>query len=115
MQVGRIYRNDEPVIGNVWLADSVLTRARGLLARPALQTDQGLAIVPCNSVHTFGMNYSLDIVFIDSTARIIKLYRNLPKWRLALAPRASWTLELPAGEIERLNLSLGDKLQWISV
>src|SRR5690606_17231162 len=103
MQIGKVYRNDELAIGNVWRADTVLTRARGLLGRPALQADQGLAIVPCHSIHTFGMKYPLDVVFIDSTDRIIKLYHNLPRWRMAMAPRATWTLELYAGEIARLD------------
>jgi len=112
MKVGKIYRESELLIEHVWRADTALTRARGLLGRPPLQINQGLVIEPCSSIHTFGMQYAIDIVFVDSADRIVKLVSHLEKWRIFMSARAKWTLELKAGEIARLNIKMGDKLQW---
>jgi uncharacterized membrane protein (UPF0127 family) len=112
MQVGRIYCGQELLVEHAWRADTALTRARGLLGRPPLQTGQGLVITPCSSIHTFGMQYDLDIVFLDFADRIVKLVCHLGKWRMAMSARARWTLELRAGEAARLNLKLGDELNW---
>lgn len=114
MKVGKIYRESELLIEHVWRADTVLTRARGLLGRPPLEMNQGLVITPCSSIHTIGMRYALDIVFVDAVGSVIKLYSHLGKWRTAIAMGAAWTLELKAGEISRLNIAVGDKLQWRS-
>lgn len=112
MKVGKIYRESELLIEHVWRADTVLTRARGLLGRLPLEMNQGLVIAPCSSIHTIGMRYALDIVFVDAVGSVIKLYSHLGKWRTAIAMGATWTLELKAGEISRLNIAIGDKLQW---
>jgi uncharacterized membrane protein (UPF0127 family) len=115
MKVGKLYRESELLIEQVWLADTVLTRARGLLGRPQLQTCEGLVIAPCSSIHTFGMQYDLDIVFLDSADKVVKVVCHLGKCRIAMSTRAKWTLELRAGEIERLNLKVGDELKWRQV
>lgn len=112
MQVGKVYRHDQIVVAQVWLADNILSRARGLLGRPMLQESQGLLIQPCNSIHTFGMRYSLDVVFMDSEGKVLKFYQSLPSFRLAATFGASAVLELAPGEVERIGLSVGDKLQW---
>ena len=49
------------------VADTPWQRMRGLLGYPPLQADQGLLIRPCNMVHTVGMRYPIDIVYIDAT------------------------------------------------
>jgi uncharacterized membrane protein (UPF0127 family) len=115
MKVGKLYRESELLIEQVWLADTVLTRARGLLGRPQLQTCEGLVIAPCSSIHTFGMQYDLDIVFLDSADKVVKVVCHLGKCRIAMSIRAKRTLELRAGEIERLNLKVGDELKWRQV
>lgn len=112
MKVGKIYRDSTILIENCWCADTVMTRARGLLARPPLAINEGLMIAPCSSIHTFGMKYPLDIVFVDSAGKIVKMCKNLAKWRVAAAFNAAWTLELFAGEVERLQLTVGQQLQW---
>lgn len=115
MRAGGLYRNSASLPVAVWRADTPWTRMRGLLGRSRLQPGQGLAIVPCNAIHTFGMGYALDVVFVGKGDRIVKLCRAVPRRRLAFAPSAGWVLELPAGEIDRLALMLGDELQWRAV
>ena len=58
------------------------------------------------------MKYALDIAFIDSGEKIVKLCRRVAPQRMAWAWQARATVEMAAGEIDRLQLSLGDRLEW---
>lgn len=111
---GRLLRGDDNncVIEKVSKTDSMLERMRGLLARPPLQRNEGLLITPCASVHTLGMGYPIDIVFLDHDWKIIKMVPHLKPFRTAGCARAAMTLELAAGVAEELALSTGDHLVW---
>ena len=50
----------------IHVARSFLQRARGLLGRAPLAADEALLIRPCSSIHTFGMRFAIDVVFIDA-------------------------------------------------
>lgn len=85
-------------------------RAVGLLATPALDDPSGLWIVPCNSVHTIGMRYPIDVVFVGRDGRVAKIVDALPPWRATGCRRARSTLELRAGLARRLGLAPGASL-----
>jgi len=91
---------------------NALERMRGLLGRPPLADGEGLLIVPCPSVHTLFMGYPVDLVFLDRNWRVLRLVESLPPWRMTGCRGARMTLELPAGSLVDLRLSLGDALQW---
>jgi uncharacterized membrane protein (UPF0127 family) len=57
---------------------------------------QGLLIPRCRSVHTFGMRFSLDLLFFDDEGRVIDLRRQVPPRRIARNPAAAAILELPS-------------------
>ncbi|HKB50691.1 MAG TPA: DUF192 domain-containing protein [Solirubrobacterales bacterium] len=72
-------------------------RAR-LLGLSGLDRDEarsGLLIPRCRSVHTFGMRFALDLVFLDRDGRPCSVRRQVPPLRLAFDRRASSVLELP--------------------
>ncbi|MEO1767790.1 DUF192 domain-containing protein [Thiobacter aerophilum] len=91
------------------VADRFLARARGLLWR-RLSREEGLLIVPCAAVHTFGMAYAIDAVFLDAQQRIRKIVAPLPPWRIAVCPSSRAVLELSAGQAEALGLEVGQSL-----
>jgi len=103
-----------PVLAPVWRAASPWQRMRGLLGRPPLQAGQALLITPCSSVHTVGMRYPLDVVFLDADDRVVKLCRAVAPLRAAAAWGARHAVELAAGEIDRLGLLPGQRLTWRS-
>ena len=70
---------------HVRIAAGFLQRARGLLLRPPLAANEALLLPGCASVHTVGMRYALDVVFLD------------PLGRIASQPGAAAVLELSAG------------------
>ena len=114
MKRGAIYRasDDECLIALVWKTNNAWERIRGLLGRAPLTSRQALLIDPCPSVHTLGMTYPLDLVFLDAHYRVLKLVRKLSPLRWAGCSGARATLELAPGAIDTLSLNNGDMLQW---
>jgi len=82
--------DDDCVIQNISKTSNYLERMRGLLASPPLKENEGLLIVPCSSVHTFGMSYAIDLVFLDKQWIIVKTVRSLKPWRLATLKTLIW-------------------------
>jgi uncharacterized membrane protein (UPF0127 family) len=92
------------------VADSGAKRNKGLLGRKELAPGGGLWIMPCESVHTFGMKFSIDLVYLDKKLRIRKVRNSVPPWRVSACLSAHSVLELPAGTIRETQTSAGDTL-----
>jgi uncharacterized membrane protein (UPF0127 family) len=54
----------------------------------------------CRSVHTFGMRFALDLVFLDFDLRPVAFREAVPPGRLVFERRAQAVLELPAGLVQ---------------
>jgi len=92
------------------IADSSATRRTGLLKHGVLADGEGLWIVPTEGVHTIGMKFPIDIVFLSRSRTVLKTRSCVPAWRFALCLRAHSVLELPAGTIEKTGTAVGDQL-----
>lgn len=99
---------------NIKVAASFFPRLVGLLATSHLQAGAGLLIKPCSSVHTFGMRYPIDVVFVDSSHTVVKVVEGLKPWRLAAARGAAYVIELPEGMASATFTQKGDKLEFIN-
>jgi uncharacterized membrane protein (UPF0127 family) len=86
------------------------TRRRGLLGRDRLDDGHALLLAPCGSVHTIGMRFTIDVLFVGPDGRVVKIVEQLRSWRIAGAMRACFTVELPAGSLSRSDVSPGDRL-----
>lgn len=83
------------------LALGFRARLFGLHARPRLSAQQGLWLNPCRAVHTFGLAYEIDVVFLDASLQALKVESNLQPGRIAFCLRASSVVELPGGYCAR--------------
>ena len=92
------------------LADSPVTRLRGLLGRDGLEQGEGLLLRPASSIHTFFMRFPIDAVFLDRALVVLGIVDGIEPWRAASQRGAKAILELPAGESSRRGLAVGDKL-----
>ena len=101
-----------PRVPRVWRTTHAWDRLRGLLGRPPLGNGEGLLLDPCGSVHTMGMAYAIDVVYLDRAFRITKVVAGLGPWRASMAWRAALTLELAAGSAAALGLVVGRRLRW---
>lgn len=96
----------------VFLASWWWERAAGLLRLPRLRRDEALLIAGCRAIHTLGMRYSIDVVFINKTGAIVRIVHDLPACRFRAAWSACMTLEMGAGEAARLGFAVGQSLLW---
>ena len=103
------------IVERLRIADTHLTRLRGLLGTSELPVGNGLWIRPCRQVHMFGMRYAIDVVFLDEATRIVRLVTNLRPWRVSpLVREAMSVLELPAGTIARTGLRPGTTVRIVA-
>ncbi len=96
---------------NVVVADHGATRRKGLLGRAMLSSGEGLWIVPCEAVHTFGMQFPIDLIYLDRRRRIIRVCSDVPPWRLSMCLSAHSVIELVSGTIRDTQTRLGDDLR----
>lgn len=93
------------------IADTPFRRLKGLLGKKSLEQGKGLVIKPCNSIHTFFMKFSIDILFLGKEGQVIALAHSLPPSRLFGAfLKGVLVIELPAGTIKQTNTSINDKI-----
>lgn len=96
---------------NLLLADTHWSRLRGLMATDAreFQNGSGLWIVPCRGVHTFGMRFAIDVVYLNAEQQVVYVRENLRPWRMApIRLAAASVVELPPGTIEKTQTGVGD-------
>lgn len=96
---------------SVVVSDSFWLRLRGLLFRPVLAADHAMLISPCNQIHTFGMRYPIDVVFLDKDGCVIKIFYSVPPNCIRRCGSASKVLELLAGSSDFFDIKVGDVLK----
>ena len=111
MQAVALRREDGTIVcERCLLAETALTRMRGLLGRRELPSEEGILLKPASSVHMAFMRFPIDAVFLDSELRVVKIASDLRPWRAAASRGAKAVLELPSGEAGRRSLTTGDRL-----
>ncbi len=93
-------------------ARRLLERLIGLIGQPLPAAGTGLWIEPCRAVHTFGVRGPLDLVFVSRGGDVLRVCEGVPPRRARGTLRARAVLELRAGEVRRLGLRCGMRLQW---
>jgi len=72
---------------------------------------KGLWIVPCRGVHTLGMRFPIDVVYLNGDRVIVHIEENLRPWRMAAVRlNAATVLELPSSIVRKTGTSLGDEI-----
>ena len=100
-----------PLVSEGRAARRFWTKLRGLLGYPPLRAGQGLWIESCNSIHTLGMGFPIDVLYLDREGRVIRLAEKMQPNRIGpLVWRARSVVELPAGAIEKGGTKVGDRL-----
>lgn len=96
------------------IADTHWTRLRGLLGlrRDDFRNGSGLWIVPCHGVHTLGMGFPIDVVYLDRAMTVVHVQSGLQPWRIAPVKRdAASVLELPSQVAVETRTSVGDRIE----
>jgi uncharacterized protein len=96
----------------VEVADDGAKRRKGLLGRQELRAGEGLWIRPCEAVHTFGMQFPIDLVYLDRELRVKKVRSGVRPWRLSACITAHSVLELASGTIRETQTKPGDRIEF---
>src|SRR5260370_12682545 len=108
-----VNRTRQTVLGaSIEVADHGATRRKGLLGRSGLASGEGIWIVPCESVHTFGMKFSIDLVYLDRNKKVKKVRSGVAPWRLSACLSAHSVLEFASGTVHRTQTRPADLLEF---
>jgi uncharacterized protein len=92
-------------------ADTAVARLKGLIGKLKLATDDGLWVVPSRGIHTIGVPFPLDLIYLDSDSRVIHFLESFSPFRVApLIAQASSVLQLPTHTIYSSHTQLGDEM-----
>jgi uncharacterized membrane protein (UPF0127 family) len=88
------------------VARAIGERRRGLARMEPMPPDRALRIPRCRSVHTFGMRFALDLVWLDRSGRVLRIDRDVRPGRVRTCLRARSVVEAVAGHGERFAAAL---------
>lgn len=94
------------------IANTSKLRKTGLLKHDRLERGDGLWITPCEGVHTVGMKFPIDVLFLNKKRKVLKIRAAMPRWRMALCLWAHSVLELPSGMAAATETAAGDQLEF---
>ena len=114
VEYGYMMRGDEVWVRRTARAATWFARLRGLLGCRALGSDAALLIERCRAVHTVGMRFAIDLVFLDRDWLVTRVIQAVPPGRLMVGGgwRAAHVLESEAGCLDVAALRIGEALMW---
>lgn len=105
--------NNTVISENVMVADTFVTRLKGLMFTKKLPEEDALHIIPCNGIHTFNMRYSIDVIYLDKSQIIIAIDEDVHPRRMGRPIKnAVSVVELPTGRVKKLAIKIGQALQF---
>jgi uncharacterized membrane protein (UPF0127 family) len=103
----RIYQAQnftQRLLGLAWMQDKMM------------QNHEALCLESCTSVHTFGMFFDLDLVFLSQDNRVLGLRKGLKPNRVSFSPKGTAKiLEFKGKSIEMLGISLAESIEFDSI
>src|ERR1700726_1359807 len=96
------------------VANSYFSRLVGLLGKTRrwAQLGKGLWIVPSRGVHTIGMLFPIDLIFLSKEKEVVEVEEHVRPFRISkVSLKAQSVLELPAHSIYRSGTKVGDRLE----
>jgi uncharacterized protein len=93
-------------------ADSFVTRLVGLLKRTKLGPEEALWLIPSKGIHTVGMKFPIDVIFLGKDNIVLSLISAMAPYRVSgVRLKAYSVLELPNGTIHKSCTEVGDQLE----
>lgn len=106
-ETGKVLANDVRMARTFW------SRFRGLMFTSEFRPGKALHIQPCQSIHTFFMRYSIDVLYLDSNLKVIAVEENVKPGKFGrIHRRASSVVELPIGKVSETETEIGQEVQF---
>lgn len=102
---------NKTLVPKLEIATGMWSRMKGLLGRSELPATEALLIKECDSIHTFFMRFSIDVVFVDAKMIVKKTVANVRPGRLVYGHwRAAHVIEFSEGFLENNPIQIGEQL-----
>ncbi|WP_251553643.1 DUF192 domain-containing protein [Neobacillus muris] len=101
-----------PLPITIYVYNTFWKRFRGLMFKKKPIVNEGIWIIPCNSIHMFFMFFPIDVVFLNSNNEVIYLKESVKPWSLIFPiNNAASVMELPVNTIRSYDIKIGDSLK----
>ncbi|MFT9598494.1 DUF192 domain-containing protein [Mesobacillus sp.] len=106
--------NGKELAADVKIADTFFSRFKGLMLTDSLSDGHSLYIQPCRSIHTFFMNYSIDVLYINENNEIVGTDEQLEPAKMGKRCKGAYSVfELPEGTIRNTGTKVGHSIKLI--
>jgi uncharacterized membrane protein (UPF0127 family) len=106
-----ILKDDKVLCDEVKVADRFITRLIGLLRTAGLDENQGLLLKKCNQVHTYGMKFAIDAIFLSKDGAILHIEKEMVPGKVSPhIKNGYWVLELMSGSSAKYQLEIDQRL-----
>lgn len=108
-----VYYGEREIAGNILVANSFFKRLIGLKRFKELKDDEGMLLYPCSRIHTFGMKFDIDVVFLSKDMTILDIQQRMAPGQICKKVKNTHKiLELKGGITEIYSLEPGDTLRF---
>ncbi|WP_163970657.1 DUF192 domain-containing protein [Oceanobacillus halotolerans] len=105
---------DQVIADDVKGAYSFWTRLKGLMFTKRMSSQTGLHISPCTSIHTFFMNFRIDILYLNKANEIVGVDENMETGKIGKRYlNTKSVVELPAGTIKETSTVMGHTVAFV--
>lgn len=116
VRYAKIYKDGLEIPLKAELADSFFKRFKGLMFRKSMPQNSALLLSPCNAIHTFSMRFPIDVVYLDSDARVVHIEKSMQPNKVGKSIKTALSvLELNTDMAEKLSLKSGDLLEIVKM
>ncbi|MCK5848128.1 MAG: DUF192 domain-containing protein [Caldisericia bacterium] len=88
-----------------------LLKMKGLLGRKAIGEEEAYIFYHASSIHTYGMKFDIDVVFLDKNKYVKKIISSMAPGRIVNCNSYA-TIEFPKNRMKEKNVIEGSKLEW---
>jgi uncharacterized protein len=93
-------------------ADTHWARLKGLIGRVHLKADEGIWVIPSKGIHTVGVLFPIDLVYLDTQQRVVYALESFGTLRIRpLRLNCASVLELPTRTLYSSQTKVGDQLR----
>ncbi|MDP8289445.1 MAG: DUF192 domain-containing protein [Candidatus Susulua stagnicola] len=97
------------------VADNFLRRLKGLMFRESIDKEEALVFYHTPSIHTFFMNFPIEVVFLNKKMEVKKIYQEVGPRRVIFSASSFIVVELSACKTSEKTLRIGDILELIPI
>ena len=106
-----IKRNGIIMADRIELARSLKSKFMGLIGRRKFENGSAMIFPGCRQIHTFFMQFPIDVLFIDKDRKVIKIIERFGTGNISGYVKDSFDIiELPSNTIFDCRIVIGDEL-----